>query len=68
MAARSKARTLFCRLNTGIVVSNQARGKDMCVCIILFCVVLYRYRPCVWPILRARRPAIYPSRFIYFKI
>jgi len=35
MAARSKANTVFDRSNTGIVVSNLARGVDICVCMCL---------------------------------
>jgi hypothetical protein len=31
MAARSKARTLFDRSNTGITGSNPARGMDVCL-------------------------------------
>jgi hypothetical protein len=31
VAARSKARTVFARLNAGIVGSNYTRGKDVCV-------------------------------------
>jgi hypothetical protein len=30
MAARSKARTVFHRSNTGIMCSNPARGMDVC--------------------------------------
>jgi hypothetical protein len=30
MAARSEARTVFCRSNTGIVGSNPTQGMDVC--------------------------------------
>jgi hypothetical protein len=36
VAARSKARTVFALLNTGILGSNPTRGVD--VCVHLFCV------------------------------
>jgi len=44
MAARSKARTVFDCSNTRIVVSNPARGVDLCVCVVLFCVGLEALR------------------------
>jgi hypothetical protein len=43
VAARSRAWTVFARSNTGIVVSNPARG--MYVCVRLFCVQLAALRP-----------------------
>jgi hypothetical protein len=30
MAAQSEARTVFDRSNTGIAISNPARGRDVC--------------------------------------
>jgi hypothetical protein len=41
VAARSQARTVFNRSNTGIVGSNHTRGMNMCPS----CVVLYRQMP-----------------------
>jgi len=38
MAARSKALTVFNRSNIGIVVSNPARGMDVCPRFSVFCV------------------------------
>jgi hypothetical protein len=41
VAARSKARTVFDRLNIGIATSNPARGMDVCprfFCVVLSCV------------------------------
>jgi hypothetical protein len=35
VAARSKAWTLFARLDTGIVGSNPTEGMDVCVCVVL---------------------------------
>jgi hypothetical protein len=32
VAARSKARTVFTRSNTEIMVSNPSEGMDVCVC------------------------------------
>jgi hypothetical protein len=40
-AARSKAWTLFARLNTGFVGSNPTQGMDVCVLLFYVCVVLY---------------------------
>jgi hypothetical protein len=40
MAARSKARTVFARSNSGIVGSNPTQGMDVCVCLFSVCVVL----------------------------
>jgi hypothetical protein len=40
VAARSKARTIFARLNTGIVVSNTTRGMSACVRLLCVYVVL----------------------------
>jgi hypothetical protein len=42
LAARSKARNVFARLNTGIVGSNPARGMDVCLPLFCVCVVLCR--------------------------
>jgi hypothetical protein len=36
VAARSEARNVFARSNTGIVGSNRTQGVDVCLC--LFCV------------------------------
>jgi hypothetical protein len=63
VAARSKARTVFDRSNTGIACSNSARGMDVCPGF-LCCVVLCRYRPCVGLIPRPRSPTECPNRFI----
>jgi hypothetical protein len=41
VAVRSKARTVFARSNTGIVVSIPAQGIDVCVCLFCVCVVLF---------------------------
>jgi hypothetical protein len=44
VAAPSKARTIFGRMNAGIVGSNPSRGMDMCMrfsvlcCVVLSCV------------------------------
>jgi hypothetical protein len=56
VAVRSKAWTVFARLNTGIVGLNPTEGMD--VCLRLFCVyvVLCRYRPCDGLISRPRSP------------
>jgi hypothetical protein len=40
VAARSKARTVFARSNTGIVGSNPTQGMDACLHLFCFCVVL----------------------------
>jgi hypothetical protein len=40
VAARSKARTVFARLNTGIVGSNPTESMYVCVCLFCVCVVL----------------------------
>jgi len=37
VAARSKARTVFNRSNSGIVVSNPARAMDVCPCLRVLC-------------------------------
>jgi hypothetical protein len=37
MAARSNARTVFDRSNTGVLGSNSARGMDMCPCFFVLC-------------------------------
>jgi hypothetical protein len=58
MAARSKARTVFGRSNTGIVGYNPARVTD--VCAFLCCVVLCGQRPCVGLIPRPRSPTKCP--------
>jgi hypothetical protein len=39
-AARSKARTVFSRPNTGVMDSNPTRGMDVCVCFFCVCIVL----------------------------
>jgi hypothetical protein len=41
VAARSKAWTVFSRLNAGIVGSNPTRGMDVCMRLFCVCVVLY---------------------------
>jgi hypothetical protein len=41
MAARSKARNIFVRWNTGIVSSNHTRGMDVCVLVYLVLVLSY---------------------------
>jgi hypothetical protein len=40
VSARSKAWTVFLRLNPAIVGSNPTRGMDVCVCLFCVCVVL----------------------------
>jgi hypothetical protein len=40
VAARSKACTVFARLNAGIVDSNPTQGMDVCVCVYSVCVGL----------------------------
>jgi hypothetical protein len=40
VAARSKVRTVFARLNTGIVGSNPPWGMDIYVCLFCVCVIL----------------------------
>jgi hypothetical protein len=40
MAARSKARNVFARSNTGIVGLNPIRGMDVCQGIFCVCIVL----------------------------
>jgi hypothetical protein len=40
VAARSKIRTVFVRLNTGIVGSNPIPGMDLCLRLFCVCVVL----------------------------
>jgi hypothetical protein len=51
-AARSKAWTVFARLNAGIVGSNPTEGMDVCVYSEFVC----RQRPCDGPITRPRSP------------
>jgi hypothetical protein len=46
--ARSKAWTIFARLNNGIVGSNPTRGMDFCVGLFRVCVVLQRAEPRSW--------------------
>jgi hypothetical protein len=41
MAARSKARNVFARSNTGVVGSNPIQGMDVCVRLFCICVVLF---------------------------
>jgi hypothetical protein len=41
-AARSKARNVFARSNTGVAGSNPTRGMDVCLRVFCDCVVLYR--------------------------
>jgi hypothetical protein len=40
VAARPNARTVFARLNTGVVRSNPTRGMDICLRLFCVCVVL----------------------------
>jgi hypothetical protein len=37
VTARSKARTVFARSNTGVVGSNPTRCIDICVCVFILC-------------------------------
>jgi hypothetical protein len=55
LAARSKARNVFARSNTGIVSSNPTRGMDVCVYseFVLSCV---RSGLATWLITRQRSP------------
>jgi hypothetical protein len=41
VASRSKARTVFARLNSGIVVSNHTQGMVVCVSLFCVCAVVY---------------------------
>jgi hypothetical protein len=67
MAARSKARTVFSRWNTGIAGSNSARGMHVCPCFSVLCCPVCRQRLCVELIPRRRSPAKCPTRLINFR-
>jgi hypothetical protein len=41
VAARSKAGSVFARLNTGIVGSNTTQGMDVCFRLFCVCALLY---------------------------
>jgi hypothetical protein len=56
VAARSKARSVFDRSNTGVVNSNLTRGMDVCLRLFCVCDVLCRQRPWDGLITRPRNP------------
>jgi hypothetical protein len=55
-AERSKAGTVYDRLNIEIAGSNPARGMDVCLRVSVLCCPMFRYRPCVGLIPQPRSP------------